>query len=338
MDIVKNKICHIVRNHLKENIDVVHEALRSYKECLQILTKFQEPFLRPKIQWMFDAALRMSILEWYQEVYRIIVPSRGDVKRSDYVGSMVQVMLQVNALLRDGATKWGPEFWLMASVEYLPAAYDELQKMVIHDVEAMCWLSFELYFDYRKLRKTLLKNDTNDRELCTAFFNLYSQTQIFVLACKEIFPEGKKPYCCLTEYHRWFRPTLILWLGFALIRGSTLISKTIHIDSNTLESEQAMTSSSALDTATVYCQFINFWNTLNWPDVPESYVIFHFLLDVICSYTILYVELKHEKLDAEGYYDPEGRQTISRRLCIALNNIECVKVLSRLTDNFIFQR
>ncbi|ODM95910.1 Protein unc-13 D [Orchesella cincta] len=325
MDIVKNKICPIIRNHLKEHIDDVHEALRSYKECLQILSKFEEPFLLQKVQWLFDAALRMSILEWYQDVYRSTVPSRGEVKKSEYVSSVVQVMSEVNTLLKNGAAKWGPEFWLIVSVEYLPIAYDELQKMVIHDVETICWLFFEFYFDYKKLRKILLKNEENEKELCMAFFNLYAQTQIFVFAYKEIFPEGKKSYCCLNEYHRWFRPILILWLGFALIRGSSIISKTINIDSNALENEHAMTSSSALDTANVFCQFINFWNTLNWPDVPESYIIIHFLLDVICSFTILYAELKHAKLDKEGYYDPEGKYTISERLCIALNNIEYVK-------------
>lgn len=105
-----------------------------------------------------------------------------------------------------------------------------------------------------------------------------------------------------------------------------MISKTINIDNYVQENQHAMTSSSALDTANVFWQLVNFWNALNWPDIAEGYVIINFLMDVMCSYTILYADMKHAKLEKQGYYDPNGKFTISERLCTALNNIEYVKV------------
>lgn len=238
-------------------------------------------------------------------------------------------MKEVNSLLRLGEVKWSPEFWLTASIKYLPIIYDELQKMVIHDVEAICWLFFQFYHDPRKLRKILLFNEERDRVFCSAFFDLYKQTQIFVFAQIDIFSSATE-YPFLESYHRWFRPILVLWLGFALIRGSLMICKTINIDNHVHDNSHSMTSSSALDTANVFAQLVQFWSTLSWPDVPEGYVIINFLMEVMCSYTVLYAELKHAKLNKEGYYDPQGKFTVSERLCTALNNIEHVKVINFL--------
>ena len=86
------------------------------------------------------------------------------------------------------------------------------------------------------------------------------------------------------------------------------------------------TSSSALDTATVFHQLVEFWKRLQWPDAPESYIIIHFLIQVMCYYTGYYARLKHDKLKAQGYFDTEDQFDISERLCVALNNIEHVLV------------
>lgn len=328
MKILRDDIIPIIRNHLREPFDLVHNALKSYKDCCEIVQKYDNMALLEKIQWLVDGALRMCILEWYQHVYTNLVPNHGQVERSDYVRSVVQVMREVNSLIRLGEAKWSPEFWLTGAMEYLPVVYDELQKMVIHDVEAICWLFFQFYHDYKKLRKMLLVNSEKDKNFCSAFFDLYKQTQVFVFAQMDIF-SGSKHYPFLESYYRWFRPILVLWLGFALIRGSLIICKTINIDNEVQENEHAMTSSSALDTATVFAQLVQFWTTLNWPDIPEAYVVINFLMEVICSYTVLYAELKHYRLEREGYFDPSSRFTISDRLCTVLNNIEHIKVRLR---------
>jgi BAI1-associated protein 3 len=86
-----------------------------------------------------------------------------------------------------------------------------------------------------------------------------------------------------------------------------------------------MTSTSALDTAAVIHQLVHFWEKLMWPDVSEKYVVIHFLMEVMCYFTVLYAERKLEKLELEGYFDTVDQFDISDRLCTALNNIEYVK-------------
>lgn len=327
MKMIKNKIIPVIRNHLNETAESVHDALRSYQESIQIIKKFDRPFLLQKIEWLVISALRMGILEWYQDVFSRTVPDHKTAERRDYVSSVAQVMREVNTLLKDGTKKWAPQFWMIGAIEYLPNVYSELQMVVKQDVETTCWLYFEDYNDTKKLRTILLSNDEEEKAVCTSFFTLYAQTYKFVVSQEAIFPEeGRNKYCYLETFHRWFRPVLVLWLGYALIQGSTMISKTINIDDNVQDNPYALTSSSALDTATVFCQLLYFWEALRWPDIAEGYIIINFLMDVMSYYAILYAELKHAKLEKEGYYDPHGRFTISEKLCTALNNIEHVKV------------
>jgi BAI1-associated protein 3 len=115
-------------------------------------------------------------------------------------------------------------------------------------------------------------------------------------------------------------------LGFAVVRGSEMITKCINIDNASVDNIQTKTSTSALDTANVFHQMVDFWKKLRWPDISENYVIVHFLIEVMCYYTVLYAKRKHDKLELEGYFDTQDRFDISERLCTALNNIEYVKV------------
>ena len=137
---------------------------------------------------------------------------------------------------------------------------------------------------------------------------------------------GMKCYDYLNEYHIWFRPVLVLWLGFAFIRACDLTHRCIYIDNVVKEDDYVMTSSSAVDTAVVFKQLATFLKELNWPDLAESYVITHFVLEIMVYITILYARLKRKKIDKEGYFDTVNRFDISERLCTAVNNIQYVQV------------
>jgi BAI1-associated protein 3 len=125
----------------------------------------------------------------------------------------------------------------------------------------------------------------------------------------------------------------VLWLGFAVVRGSEMITRCVNIDSSSLDNIHTKTSTSALDTVTVLHQLVSFWQKLMWPDICEKYIIIHFLLEVMCYLTVMYATRKYEKLELEGYFDTHDRFDISERLCTALNNIEYVKeVLEGIPD------
>ncbi|XP_035709370.1 protein unc-13 homolog 4B [Folsomia candida] len=316
----------IIRNHLKETEGQVSKALKAYKNCEDVLSKYEPSFALPVIRGLLEKALRLCFLEWYQATYALRVQSVRSVDECQRVKLYVDVITDVNKLLTIGMKRWHPEFWMLAQYEsYTPIMYDELQKMVNHDIEMICWSLLRHYNDNKRLRKMLTDRNRKENE-CTisALFSLYAGTQTFVEAQHQIFTESPQ-YDNLANYHKWFRPILVLWLGFAVIRGSEIITRCVNIDTVSMDNIHAQTSTSALDTAAVIHQLVQFWERLMWPDVCENYVIIHFLIEVMCYFTVLYAERKLEKLELEGYFDTIDQFDISERLCIALNNIEYVK-------------
>lgn len=107
----------------------------------------------------------------------------------------------------------------------------------------------------------------------------------------------------LKQYHLWFRPVLVLWLGFTFIRACEMTFKSIKIDNVVTEDEYVKTSSSALDTRVIFIQLTTFWTELNWPDISENFVVARFLMEVIGHIAQLYAALKRKKLEREGYFD-----------------------------------
>ena len=101
-------------------------------------------------------------------------------------------MKEVNLLIEIGVVQWNPEFMDTACIPYLRIVYDELQKVVIYDIESTCWVFFEFYNDYKKLRKILLRNNKDDLLFYKEFFNLYVEMDKFVVAGGEIFSTCSK--------------------------------------------------------------------------------------------------------------------------------------------------
>lgn len=153
-----------------------------------------------------------------------------------------------------------------AKVEYLPIFFHEIQKMIVHDVEGITTSILKNYSNNDQLRNILLHHTSEEKGISRCFFELYQETQEIVLFQDRVFEgtEGRRKYYPnLDEYYEWFRPMLVLWLGFAFIRAHDLISKSIHLDQ--VDSEKAMLSSSAVDTVGVFRQLAAFEVALNWP-------------------------------------------------------------------------
>ncbi|CAG7830335.1 unnamed protein product [Allacma fusca] len=321
------RILPVIRNHLHETQETVHEAVKAIKHCREILAKFQCQSGVFKVQFWIEAEIRMAILEWYQAKFsELITNNQQGPKAWEVVECIARVINEVNRQMRECELKWKPVFWLDGLIHYMPLAYDEFQKMIIHDVETVCYYTLRHYDSNTKLREVLVCMDSDVRHVCRALFDLYVETQVFVGDQENIFGTVQECYYYLNRYHRWFRPVLVLWLGYALIRAADMISYSIKIDNIVVENETVMTSSSATDAGMVYHQLTTFWQQLNWPDVAEGYVILHYIFEVMCFITILYARLKRDKLEQEGYFDTVDRFDISERFCTCINNIEHVKM------------
>jgi len=235
---------------------------------------------------------------------------------------------QVNKALGDGHKIWRRVFSMEGYLEYLPILYDELQKGIVKDVEGTTWSLLKGIGDNDEQRKILLRLSPEHKALCRCLFDLYSQTHAFVQFQKEVFSDTtgrQKFYEHLDQFHEWFRPVLVLWLGFAFIRAHQMISTSINLDDVNSEGSQ-LTSHSAFETVFVFHQLANFAKELNWPDPAESSVVNMFLVEVMTYVSILFAKLKRRKIDKEGYFDTVERFDVSERLCTSLNNIHYVQV------------
>ena len=93
--------------------------------------------------------------------------------------------------MRECAVKWKPLFWLDGLINYMPLAYDEFQKMVIHDVEMVCYYATSQYDTNDRLHHVLKHLGSEWRALCRALFDLYVETQMFVSNQTTVFDSGK---------------------------------------------------------------------------------------------------------------------------------------------------
>src|SRR4051794_10101485 len=94
--------------------------------------------------------------------------------------------------MRECAVKWKPLFWLDGLINYMPLAYDEFQKMIIHDVEMVCYYATNQYDSNERLRGVLENLDTDSRALCRALFDLYVEAQVFVNYQETVFEAGNQ--------------------------------------------------------------------------------------------------------------------------------------------------
>ena len=102
-------------------------------------------------------------------------------------------MRQVIVQLEAGVKIWGPIFFMEGDVEYMPIVYDEFQKMIVHDVELMTWSVVVNYTHCNdKLRRILLNINEVEKANCRALFELFAETQVFVVAQDDIFKQSKK--------------------------------------------------------------------------------------------------------------------------------------------------
>ncbi len=111
--LMDESIFPIIRNHLREPEGQVSKALKAYKNCEDVLTKYELSFALPIIrgllesmfknddsftnlidlffQFFYAEALRLCFLEWYEETYSLRVLSIHNVDDCQKVKFHVEV-------------------------------------------------------------------------------------------------------------------------------------------------------------------------------------------------------------------------------------------------------
>ena len=93
--IMTDQVCPIIRKHLKVPEDQVHQAVKTYRHCQTVLEQLDPNCIGLKRNlWLLKAALRMSVLEWYQETYNHYMMSNAydkSIKPAQRISLLVEV-------------------------------------------------------------------------------------------------------------------------------------------------------------------------------------------------------------------------------------------------------
>uniref|UniRef100_A0A3B4FK11 BAI1 associated protein 3 n=1 Tax=Pundamilia nyererei TaxID=303518 RepID=A0A3B4FK11_9CICH len=110
----------------------------------------------------------------------------------------------------------------------------------------------------------------------------------------------------LTGFHNWFKSSIHKWLQIVHDRSCDRIRKAVETD-KLGPLQQAKHSSSAVEVTACFSQVREIWVQLAWPDSAGAFIFVTRLTDVSATYSV-------------------ATLTYSYSLCIALNNIEHVRV------------
>ena len=86
------KILPVIRNHLHETQETVHEAVKAIKHCRDILKKFHCTSSLFEIQFWIEAEIRMAILQWYEATFKEFIDKHGsNMKRHELIECLARV-------------------------------------------------------------------------------------------------------------------------------------------------------------------------------------------------------------------------------------------------------
>jgi BAI1-associated protein 3 len=212
-------------------------------------------------------------------------------------------------------------------VDYLSLVFKNLDSLLSPNIEAKM----------QKYNRTLEAMDVESagfKTLSTASFELY-------LALKELYKfkpnlpaEVASDVQLFKKMYVWFKPLVARWIELANVKARKQICRAIEIDEKKRLSDEALYSTSAIDTVQCLFQVCKFWVSIDWPIPSAAYAFVVNLTDVICSNARHYAECMQGILNKTGYYDDEGQFDVTEQLCVTLNDIYYVETsLANVADS-----
>ena len=112
----------------------------------------------------------------------------------------------------------------------------------------------------------------------------------------------------ILNFHKWlFKDMVNDWIRAAIAKCKDLITKAIAADSWITVTNDAMFSSSALDTTGFLLQVCSFWKHLEWPVASEAYGYAISVVKGISQCALFYMGEVFENLSHGDIFDKRGQ-------------------------------
>ncbi|XP_018605272.2 BAI1-associated protein 3-like [Scleropages formosus] len=256
--------------------------------------------------------IKKSTVEWYEGII-----SNSELDEGMLEQQLRQLVLIVDAVctdVRKGKNIYNKIFLSSVRVDFFSASYCQLEKLVANDVrvtmEKVSWtLEQEGFRLTQTMGETLIELYISLKTL-----RLYS----------EFLPLRDTKTLALTEFHEWFKTSIHKWLQIVHEKSCDRISRAVEMDHLLPVHSQVKHSTSAIDITACFNQIREYWTQLAWPDSAETFTFVTHLTDDFCRAAVWYCGLIKRKI--ERNQPGQEHKNLILQLCIALNNIEHVRV------------
>ncbi|XP_051165972.1 BAI1-associated protein 3 isoform X1 [Leptopilina boulardi] len=305
--------------------------MSAYRKCC--------PFNK-EMRWEIITALRKGTLEWYQDT-RQQTMGRDQEPDQDQDRVLQDFTNLVTALLVDleqGQIYYNSLFEHTNGVPYFSAVYKQLEKLLAEHVAKHMENTSEMHDELgARVTTACLQIHAQDREdyvlppgaeIGTPIFELYLALQEF-MKMKKYLPQSDHKTLAICKYYEWFKPAVDKWLDLAKLKAMQRVRRASELDRICTGEYIVKHCTSAIDAISCFDQMKEFWNQLEWPDIPGSYSFVLKVVDAICTCGSYYAELTHQKLADSGYYDDQGpyktTDEVNAQMCVAVNGLEYVR-------------
>ncbi|KAI1896204.1 hypothetical protein AGOR_G00092400 [Albula goreensis] len=269
------------------------------------------PF-RKELHLEIATLIKKSTVEWYEGTISQYKPDEGNLEEK--LRALVLVVDAVCVDVRRAQTVYNKLFSSSVKVDFFSVSYRQLEKLVAADVstamERVCGT-----LEQEGSRLTQPMGET--------LFELYMSLKTLKLF-REFLPLRDAKMLALTGFHEWFKTSIHKWLQIVHEKSCERILKAVEVDQLEPVHNLSKHSTSAVDVTTCFNQVQQFWVQLAWPDSAGAFIFVTRLTDDVCSAAVFYSEQIKRKVE-RSQHGPDSK-TFTSQLCIALNNIEHVRV------------
>ncbi|XP_039902742.1 BAI1-associated protein 3 [Simochromis diagramma] len=267
--------------------------------------------LRNDLHLDITTAIKKGTAEWYESLIARYKPEEGTLE--EQLKKLVQVIDAACADVQRAQNIYNKLFYSAVKVDFFSISYRLLEKQVADDVNvAMERVCGTLEQESSRLSQTMGET----------IFELFVSLKI-LKGFREFLPLKDAKMLALTGFHNWFKSSIHKWLQIVHDRSCDRIRKAVETD-KLGPLQQAKHSSSAVEATACFSQVREIWVQLAWPDSAGAFIFVTRLTDNFCSEAVCYSEMITHKIERNQL--GRDHKSFTVQLCIALNNIEHVRV------------
>ncbi|XP_017284782.1 BAI1-associated protein 3 [Kryptolebias marmoratus] len=267
--------------------------------------------LRNELHLDITTAVKKGTAEWYESLIAQYKPEEGTLE--EQLKKMVRVIDIVCSDVQRAQNIYNKLFYSAVKVDFFSISYRQLEKQVADDVNvAMERVCGTLEQESSRLTQTMGET----------IFELFMSLKI-LKGFREFLPLKDAKMLALTGFHNWFKSSIHKWLQIVHEKSCDRIRKAVEAD-QLQPVHQAKHSLSAVEVTACFSQVREIWLQLAWPDSAGAFIFVTRLTDNFCSEAVCYSEMMTRRIERNQLGRDHKAFTV--QLCIALNNVEHVRV------------